>query len=59
MKESELCPMCSFDYQVCIAISELASKYGLAARGSVIPDLKGSYKIRFTASPKKFSNPRK
>lgn len=42
--------VCSFDFQVCKAIDELAKKYGLVVNGSVIPDSKGNYKIRFTAA---------
>jgi hypothetical protein len=50
MKKPELCSMCSFDFQVYNAIDEIAKKYGLVVNGSVIPDSKGNYRIRFTAA---------
>jgi hypothetical protein len=50
MKKAELCSMCSFDLQVFKAIYEIAKKYDLVVNGSVIPDSKGNYKIRFTAA---------
>jgi hypothetical protein len=51
-RDIDCCPKFQFDCQVCQAISELASKHGLVVRGSVLPDLKGAYRIWFSASPK-------
>ncbi|MEW6603099.1 MAG: hypothetical protein AB1351_00235 [Thermoproteota archaeon] len=50
-KTKDCCPMCDFEYQACNAIVEVAKKYGLVVKGSVISDSNGIYKIRFAAAP--------